>query len=215
MSAISGIPPTLIGAPAMSSSTVSSTGPARAQYSLSPPRNPNYGMGSGGYDLGLDDDDEDNGPDRDSMAMKGASARGAGRERMLSGLPGGGMGAAWGGSLRRMADSGPLAPSREDEMRLTDVPGRYVPVAYARYTSPVVNPWDFTYYRVAGWRVAVPRATPGLRVRDLLYRIEYFGPQAAGYARVGDTLVPAILGPGDRATLANSAVEFYAEPLSS
>lgn len=212
MSAISGIPPTLIGAPAMSASTVSSTGgPAHlAQYSLSPPRFPDYGR----YDLGLDDD-EDGGPDRDSAAMRNASARGAGRERMLPGLPGGGLGVAWGGALRRMADSGPLAPSREDEMRLTDIPGRYCPVGFARYTSPVVNPWDYTYYRVAGWRVAVPRATPGLRVRDLLYRIEYFGPQAAGYARVGDTLVPAILGPGDRATLANSAVEFYAEPLSS
>jgi len=214
MSAISGISPTLIGAPAMSSSTVASSGLARAQYSFSPPRGPDYTLGLGGYDLGLDDD-EDRGPDRDAMAVKGASARGAGLSRMLPGLPGGGAGAAWGGSLRRMADSGPLAPSREDEMRLTDVPGRYVPVGYSRYTSPVVNPWDYTYYRVAGWRVAVPRATPGLRVRDLLYRIEYFGPQAAGYARVGDTLVPAILGPGDRATLANSAVEFYAEPLSS
>lgn len=212
MSAISGISPTLIGAPAMSTSTVSSAGPARAQYSLSPPRNP-FGA-QAGYDLGLDDD-EDGGPDRDSAAMRNASARGAGRESMLPGLPGGGNGVAWGGSLRRMTDSGPLAPSREDEMRLTDIPGRYVPTGYARYTSPVVNPWDYTYYRVAGWRVAVPRATPGMRVRDLLYRIEYFGPQSAGYARVGDTLVPAILGPGDRATLANSAIEFYAEPLSS
>ncbi len=213
MSAIAGISPTLIGAPAMSVSTASSTGgPARAQYSLSPPRYQSYPR----YDLGLDDGDiDETEPDRDSVAMRNASARGAGRERLVPNLPGGGRSVAWGGSLRRMSESGPLAPSREDEMRLTEVPGRYVPVAYARYTSPVVNPWDYTYYRVAGWRVAVPRATPGIRVRDLLYRIFYFGPQSAGYARVGDTLVPAILGPGDRATLANSAIEFYAEPLSS
>ncbi len=50
----------------------------------------------------------------------------------------------------------------------------------------------------------MPRATPGIRVRDLLC---IFYSRSAGYARVGDTLVPAISGPGDRATLANSAIE--------
>jgi hypothetical protein len=73
----------------------------------------------------------------------------------------------------------------------------------------VINPLDYEFYRVAGWRVAVPRITPGLRVKDIVSRIFYYGPQSAGYVRVGDTLVPAMLGVGDRQALAQAALESF------
>jgi hypothetical protein len=109
---------------------------------------------------------------------------------------------------------GGVAPSREDEHRFISVPGRYVPVGFARYVPPLIDPYDYEYYRVAGWRVAVPRVIPGFRVRDLFYRIQYYGPQSAGYVRLGDTLVPAILDTGDRMTLSQTAVDFDPYPLS-
>ncbi len=114
----------------------------------------------------------------------------------------------WGGSMRRMTDMG-LAPSREDVAAFVSVPGRYVPVGFARYEPPTVNPGLYEYYRAAGWRVAVPRSLPSRKVRDLLHRIYQYGPQSAGYVRNGDTLVPAILESGDRVTVAQAAIESY------
>jgi hypothetical protein len=151
--------------------------------------------------------------DRDDRTMQYAVSKGAGRERLAPITPGGHRDRAWGGALRRMVVGG-VTPSREDEHRFVSVPGRYVPVGYARYVSPVLDPNDYEYYHVDGWRVAVPRSIPGMRVRDLLYRIHNFGPQSAGYVRLGDTLVPAILSTGDRATLGESAVDFEPWPLS-
>jgi len=164
------------------------------------------------FRAGDDETTEGDDADRDARTLNYAIRKGSGRERSAPPTTGGRQ-LAWGGSLRRMAEAG-VAPSREDEHRFTTVPGRYVPVGFARYVSPVVQAADYAYYRVAGWRVAVPRVTPGERVRDLLYRIFYFGPQSAGYVRLGETLVPAILEPGDRATLAGTAVEYYDLPLS-
>jgi hypothetical protein len=152
--------------------------------------------------------------DRDARAVSYAASKGAGRTRMEPATPGGHRDAAWGGSLRRVSDVC-VGPSREDEARALGVPGRYVPIGYARYISPVADPSDYTYYRIAGWRVAVPRDTPGLRVKELLHRIFYYGPQAAGYVRVGDALVPAILPTGDRATIAETAIDYEQQPLSS
>jgi hypothetical protein len=160
-----------------------------------------------------DEDETEQGPDRDTRVMRYASRMGASRERMSPCTPGGHRDHAWGGALRRMTVGG-VSPSREDEHRFVTVPGRYVPVGFARYVSPVVNPYDYEYYRVAGWRVAVPRTIPGNRVRDLLYRIFYHGPQSAGYVRLGDSLIPAIMDTGDRMTLASTAVEYEAYPLS-
>ena len=157
------------------------------------------------------DEDPEIGPDRDARVMHYASVKGAGRERMAPMTPGGHRDTAWGGALRRVVDVG-VGPSREDETRLGRIPGRHVPIGFARYVSSGVNPYDYGYYLVAGWRVAVPRGTPD--VRGLLWRILYQGPQAAGYVRLGDTLVPAILGPGDRMTLSESAVKFEPQPLS-
>jgi len=159
------------------------------------------------------DDEPELTQDRDTRTMHYAAQKAAGREQMTPRMPGGHRDHAWGGALRRMTVGG-VGPSREDEHRFISIPGRYVPVGFARYVSPLIDPYDYEFYRVAGWRVAVPRTIPGNRVRDLLYRIFYFGPQSAGYVRLGDTLVPAILEPGDRMTLSQTAVDFEPYPLS-
>jgi hypothetical protein len=147
--------------------------------------------------------------DRDTRVLHHAARKGAARVRLAPGD----RDRAWGGALRRMTVGG-VSPSREDERRFISVPGRYVPIGFARYVSPLVDPYDYEYYRVAGWRVAVPRMIPGWRVRDLLHRIFYWGPQSAGYVRLGDTMVPAILDSGDRMTIGETAVEFEPYPLS-
>jgi hypothetical protein len=91
-----------------------------------------------------------------------------------------------------------------DDPRLDVVPGRYVPLGYARYESPVIDPADFEFYLIAGARVAVPRSTPGCRAAELLQRFYVYGPESVGYVVLGDTYVPAILSPGDRAALAGA-----------
>jgi hypothetical protein len=147
--------------------------------------------------------------DRDSRLLQFLSSKNLTRQSLEPRTPGGHRDTAWGGSVRRVVSYAP-APSRDDEALLA---GRYVPVGFGRYLSPVVDANDYEYFRVAGWRVAVPRSTPGIRTKDLLSRIYNYGPQSAGYVRLGDTLVPAILGPGDRATLAGTAVDFEDYPL--
>jgi hypothetical protein len=160
--------------------------------------------------LGLADEPEYRGvDDRDDSFLRMKRTQSAGRERSAPDGP-----RRWGGALRRVVQT-PIAPSREDYARATTVPGRYTPIGFARYESPVVRPADFAYYRMAGWQVAVPRSLPSERVRDLLWRMFYYGPESAGYVRLGDTLVPALLGPGDRMTLAgDTAPEYDAYPLS-
>ncbi len=139
-------------------------------------------------------------PDRDDAARGIASARGA---ALAAAVPPqfANREDVWGGGLRRMA-SGGVGPRREDDHYR---PARYVPIGFARYENPNVDPADYAYYLMSGWRVAVPRTLPGPAVRALLARIYQYGPSSAGYARLGDTIVPAILGPGDRQTLAQSS----------
>ncbi len=142
--------------------------------------------------------DENPGGDRDERAVRAASFRGSSlqaatpqfmnREDM------------WGGGLRRMLAEDTI-PRREDEFWYAP---NYVPIGFARYQSPIVDPADYNYYQMAGWRVAIPRDVPSPERHDLLRRIYAYGPQAAGYARLGDAIVPAILGPGDRQTLAET-----------
>lgn len=120
---------------------------------------------------------------------------------------------AQGGALRRMERT-TLAPSPEYEYKYVSVPGRYVPLGFARYVQPTINPNNYALYNVAAWRVAVPRGEPGFRVKDLLQRIFNYGPASAGYVRMGDMLVPAIEEPGDRMALAQSSINSIAFPLS-
>jgi hypothetical protein len=140
--------------------------------------------------------------DRDDRIVTFAAAKGAGRERMTSHAYN--LHSAWGGATRA---SDTIMPTREDVQSSRTVPGRTVRIGYARYVSPTVDPYDYKYYHVSGWRVAIPRATPVVHVDYLLNRIIQFGPRSAGYVRIGDSLVPGSLGPGERVTIAESAVE--------
>lgn len=145
-------------------------------------------------------DDGEKEADRDSRTLAYAGSKGSGREKLVPNQFAN-YADTWGGGLRRMTAGG-VGPRREDE--LVNGAPRYVPVGFARYVDPTVDPGDYTYHLLSGWRVAVPRTVPGPAARALLLRIYQYGPQSAGYARLGDTLVPAILGPGDRQTLAES-----------
>jgi hypothetical protein len=151
--------------------------------------------------------------DRDERYMAFARTKGTAAKELASRTPGGCTAANWGGAMRRMTST-LIGPSREDEAKVVRVPGRYVPIGFARYVSPVPDPADYEYWRIAGWRVAIPRSTPSQRVKQLLYRIFKHGPQSAGYVRMGDTLVPAILETGDRMSLAQTAIEWEPYPLS-
>lgn len=99
------------------------------------------------------------------------------------------------------------------EVRAGREDGREVPIGFARWESPAIDPAGFAWGSLGGWRVAVPRPPgpdPGdvatrARFAAVFARLAAGGPAAAGYVRVGDALVPAALTPGERATLAYSA----------
>jgi len=84
------------------------------------------------------------------------------------------------------------------------VAGRAVPVGFARYVSPVIDLGDYVFRRLAAWRVAIPREMEEMRVQLLMKRIWNYGPASAGYVRIGETLVPAMLGPGGRNALSGA-----------
>lgn len=85
------------------------------------------------------------------------------------------------------------------------VPGRSVPVGFARFTPTGVNLANYTFYSIGGMRVAVDRSMPAPCVQELLKHIGKAGPTPAGYVRIADTLVPADLEYGDRLTLSTAA----------
>lgn len=132
-------------------------------------------------------------PGRDEAVVSRACAAGAGLRRKL---PAPYTGRAAGGALRRLAVPFPPLPARQDE--------NYVPLGFARYRNPGVDPGIYTYYQMAGWRIAVPRALCKEQALALVNGIYEVGPGPWGYARLGDTLVPAGLSPGDRQTLAQT-----------
>ena len=131
---------------------------------------------------------EDHMADRNTRSIRYASVKGVGREAMAP-IQFTNHEILWGGGLRR-ATSGGVGPRREDEHY-------YV----SRDKDPTVNPVDYVYYFLPGLRVAVPKTVPNPDVQVLLFRIYQYGPKSMGYARIGDTLVPAILGSSDRQTL--------------
>ena len=108
----------------------------------------------------------------------------------------GGHGRAHGGALKNLIVSG-LRPHLVD---LT------VPIGFAKYVSPVVDPNDYRYVRMSGWRVAIHRGVSDEQSQYLINHIFQHGPQSVNYVRIYDTLVPASLGPGDRMTLARHFV---------
>jgi hypothetical protein len=142
---------------------------------------------------------EDNLHDRDASVISHVRSKGLARETaavpfQLS------RGSVWGGALNRVAPAD-LGSMREDERYYDD---RNVSLGFARYQSPVINPNNYRYYMSSGWRVAVLRSTPLPEVRALLVRLYQYAPEYSGYVRLGDTLVPASLAPGDRQALART-----------
>ena len=143
--------------------------------------------------------------DRDSRVMRYASSKGVGRARLAAAS---GNNHALGGALQRLTIMS-LGPAREDEVASASIPGRSIAADYARYYAPGVNPGrDYLFYSGQDrTRVAVPRSSALSEpyVRQLLTSIAADGPGPVGYVRIGDTVVPASLGPGDRAALAGYA----------
>jgi hypothetical protein len=150
-----------------------------------------------------DDCECDEAASRDDRALVGARARGAGIAR--GGAPTFSGGAyAWGGALNRVSEA-PLAPAREDE--LSSIHGRRIPIGYAQYQSMTPDVGAYTYVNAGGWRIAVPNSLGDARSKALVSAILAQGPQAVGYIRMGDTLMPGSLEPVERAALS------YAAPL--
>ena len=82
--------------------------------------------------------------------------------------------------------------------------GRYVPIGFAAFESPIISLLDYKFFTFVGFRVAILRSMPNEQINMILTNIYRYGPQSVGYVRVYDTLVPASLGPGDRMILAGA-----------
>ncbi|NBQ68682.1 MAG: hypothetical protein EBU46_07570 [Nitrosomonadaceae bacterium] len=106
--------------------------------------------------------------------------------------------AAWSTALRR-------AVEQETRFARADEGARAVPVAFARYVSPVLDLGDYEMRRAGPWRIALPRALSPLQKQETLRTIYAAGPARAGYVAIGETLVPAALGPGSRKALSDRA----------
>lgn len=126
--------------------------------------------------------------DRDDRVLAGAHARAAGRAALVPPAA-----ARFGCESFGSGTEISIGYARED--------GARVPLGYARYVAAGVDPGDYDYFRFHGLLVAAPRNRSG----EVAAALAAAGPAGAGYVRVGDALVPAFLGPGDRATLASHA----------
>jgi hypothetical protein len=141
--------------------------------------------------------------DRDDRVLAYAQRKATGRES-LTPAPLSGYGCdARGGALRRLTENAPMQ-ARED---YASIRALKMPLGYAAYVDPTANPYDYVYYNVAGWRVAVPRETHPSDLQAMLLSISTLGPSGAGFIRLGDTLVPSYLGTGDRMLLSQTSVD--------
>lgn len=155
-------------------------------------------------DRGYWDEPEDEAADRDTQVLLHASAKGAGREAMAPSQSAH-LENTWGGGLRRVVSADARDPHHGDDRIWVS---RYVPVGFARYKNPTVDPAAYNFYYLDGWRVAIHHMVPASLVHDMLLRIRKHGPESVGYVRLGDTLVSAALGPGARQTLADSETRY-------
>ena len=130
--------------------------------------------------------DEDEGADRNERALRHAKTKATGRYSMVP-IQFTNREDIFGGGLRRMTTGG-VGPRREDENFYAP---RYVPIGFGRYKSPIIDPADYRFERLGGWRVAIPRTVPGPSIRTLLLRIYHYGPSSAGRAH------RRYVGPGD------------------
>ena len=127
-------------------------------------------------------------PDRDDRVLAGAHARATGRAALVPPAA-----ARFGCEAFGRGSEISTGYARED--------GARVPLGYARFTAAGVDPDDYEYFRYHTLLVAAPRGRGG----EVAAAFAVAGPAAAGYVRVADALVPAFLGPGDRAALAGHA----------
>ena len=107
-------------------------------------------------------------------------------------------------SLRAMLETS-IEPNILNEYISLDIEGRSLPMGFAEYVDPTITPLNYNYYYIPGWRVAIPQVIPMEQVNNLLNAIFYRGPEPAGFVRIGDTLVPAMLDPGARMELAQAS----------
>ena len=110
-------------------------------------------------------------------------------------------------SLRKMLETS-IEPTILNEYLSLDIKGRSLPIGFAEYVDNTIQPLNYNFYYIPGWRIAIPRSIPMDQVDSILNSIFYQGPEPSGFVRIGDTLVPAMLGPGDRMALAQT-VDFY------
>ena len=106
-------------------------------------------------------------------------------------------------SLRSMLETS-IEPTILNEYISLDIYGRSLPIGFAEYVDTTITALNYNYYFIPGWRVAIPRVIPMDQVNNILNTIFYKGPQSAGFIRIGDTLVPLMLSPGERMALAQS-----------
>ena len=104
-------------------------------------------------------------------------------------------------SLRAMLETA-IEPTILNEYISLDIYGRSLPIGFAEYVDDTITPLNYNYYFIPGWRVAIPRVIPMNQVSNILNTIFYKGPEPAGFVRIGDTLVPAMLDSGERMALA-------------
>lgn len=102
---------------------------------------------------------------------------------------------AWGGSLTRITEASFVG--REDAGNLH---GARIHVDALRFQSETPSVDNYMFYQLGAWRVAMRPAPPAV-VAGVLQRIATHGPAAAGYIRMGDTLIPVTLPPTVRAAL--------------
>lgn len=103
----------------------------------------------------------------------------------------------WGGSQRRLSNGINYVNDLESY-----TPS--VPKGFAAYSSYVINPFEWVYHHIPGWRVALPRSLSSDEVGMVLNKIRTYGPSYVGYVRLNDTMVPESLSPGNRMALATN-----------
>jgi len=132
--------------------------------------------------------------DRDARALRMGMRPTGGRERQPIGLRGmhGDMPPTFGEHALRWGSGAESAPG-------------HMPAEFARFKVPDVDPKEYRIMFAGPWRVVVPKRVGPQHWMALANKIYRHGPQSVGYVVVGDTMVPAQLGPGDRQTLANLA----------
>ena len=106
-------------------------------------------------------------------------------------------------SLRSMLETS-IEPTILNEYTSIDIEGKSLPIGFAEYVDTTITPLNYNFYFISGWRVIIPRVIPTNQVNNILNTIQYKGPRAAGFVRIGDSLVPAMLSAGERMALAQT-----------